>query len=164
MWLPYLCQDFSKYEIMKKLARTLSLFLIFSENFYKSKVRNLMTELCYYLQFCRSETDCQFRIHCLIEAVCYLTFSSTRPPPAIVRPLQVKFELQLIWRPKFSGFMQAIPWFVSLWQKTHQMAENSPNGRKLTKWQKTHQVGEKPTKSDLSLRNICHYAISGFIC
>jgi len=48
-----------------------------------------------YLQFCRSETDCQFRIHCLLEAVCYLTFSSTRPPPAPVRPLQVKFELQL---------------------------------------------------------------------
>ena len=40
--------------------------------------------------------------------------------------------------------MQAIPWFVSLWQKTHQMAENSPNGRKLTKWQKTHQMAENP--------------------
>jgi len=48
-----------------------------------------------YLRFCRSETDCQFRIHCLLEAVYYLTFSSTRPPPAPGRPLQVKFELQL---------------------------------------------------------------------
>ena len=48
-----------------------------------------------YLQFCRSETDCNFRIHCLLEAVCYLTFSSTRPPPVTVYPLQVKFELLL---------------------------------------------------------------------
>ena len=49
----------------------------------------------HYLQFCRSETDCQFRIHCLLEAFCYLTFSSTRPPPAPGRPLQIKFELLL---------------------------------------------------------------------
>jgi len=46
-----------------------------------------------YLQFCRSETNCQYRIHCLLEAVSYLTFSSTRLPPAIVRPLPVEFEL-----------------------------------------------------------------------
>ena len=32
---------------MKNLARTLSLFLIFSENYYKSKTRNIVTELCY---------------------------------------------------------------------------------------------------------------------
>ena len=57
MWPPYLCQDFSKYEIMKKLARTLSLFLIFSENFYKSKVRNLMTELCYERWFTTTNYD-----------------------------------------------------------------------------------------------------------
>jgi len=31
---------------MKNLARTLSLFLIFSGIFYKSKIRNVMTELC----------------------------------------------------------------------------------------------------------------------
>jgi len=84
-----------------------------------------MTELCYkcalqwqnydkvlmkqtknsnqYLQFCRSETDCQSRIHCLLEAVC-LTFNSTRPPPAIVRPLQVKFESIIISNAQNSAF------------------------------------------------------------
>ena len=79
-------------KIMKNLARTLSLFLVFSGNFYKSKIRNIITELCLphmiyndklwqsinetnkeskYLQFCRSKAYCQFRIHCLLEAVCF---------------------------------------------------------------------------------------------
>jgi len=40
-------QKYSKYKIMKNLARTLSLFLIFSEKYYKSKMRNIVTELCY---------------------------------------------------------------------------------------------------------------------
>ena len=33
------------------MARTLSLFLIFLENFYKSKMRDIMTELCYKICF-----------------------------------------------------------------------------------------------------------------
>ena len=33
-----------------------------------------------YLQFCRSKADCQFRIHCLLEAVCYLTFKLFKTP------------------------------------------------------------------------------------
>jgi len=36
---------------MKNLARTLSLFSIFSENNYKSKTWNIMTELCYEIWF-----------------------------------------------------------------------------------------------------------------
>ena len=56
-WPPFLCLDFSKYKIMKKLARILSLFLIFSENFYKSKMRNIMTELCYETWFTTTNYD-----------------------------------------------------------------------------------------------------------
>jgi len=68
-------QKYSKYKTMKNLARTLSLFLIFSGKYYKSKTRNYVTELCYeydlrhkkwqsinktnqeskYLQFCRTK-------------------------------------------------------------------------------------------------------------
>jgi len=70
-----------------------------------------------YLQFCRSETDCQFRIHCLLETVCYLTLSSTRPPPAPGRPLQVKFELPLSWDPKFSGIYAEIS-FLFHWPQS----------------------------------------------
>jgi len=44
---PLILQNYSKYKIMKNLARTLSLFLIFSENYYKSKTRTYVTELCY---------------------------------------------------------------------------------------------------------------------
>ena len=42
---------------MKNLARTLSLFLIFSENYYKSKTRNIMTELCYKRWFTTLKND-----------------------------------------------------------------------------------------------------------
>ena len=45
--------------------------------------------------FCRPTTDCQSRIHCLLEAV-YLTVNSTRPSPVTVYPLQVKFESIII--------------------------------------------------------------------
>ena len=41
---PHLCRDFSKYKFMKNLARTLSLFLIFCRNFYKSKIKNIVTK------------------------------------------------------------------------------------------------------------------------
>ena len=55
-----------------------------------------------YLQLCRSKTDCQNRIHCLLEAVC-LTVNSTRPSPVTVYPLQVKFEsMNNFQRPKLS--------------------------------------------------------------
>ena len=40
---------------MKNLSRTLSLFLIFSGNFYKSKTRNIVTELCY--KWCTTQTN-----------------------------------------------------------------------------------------------------------
>ena len=116
MWPPYLCQDFSKYKITKKIGqdfvpifnifqkflqvknekyydRTLLWKMIFIDKLWQSI--NETNQESNYLQFCRSKTDCQFRIHCLLEAVCYLTFSSTRPPPAVVCPSQVKFELQL---------------------------------------------------------------------
>ena len=48
-----------------------------------------------YLQLCRSKTDCQSRIHFLLEAVC-LTFNSTRPSPVTAYPLQIKFESIII--------------------------------------------------------------------
>jgi len=44
---PLSYQNYSKSKIIKNLARTLSLFSIFSENYYKSKTRNIVTELCY---------------------------------------------------------------------------------------------------------------------
>jgi len=44
---PFIYWNFSKSKIMKNLARTLSLFLIFPENYYKSKTRICVTELCY---------------------------------------------------------------------------------------------------------------------
>ena len=56
-----------------------------------------------YLRFCRSKTDCQSRIYCLLEAVC-LTFNSTRPPPVTVYPLQVKFESIIIFNAQNSAF------------------------------------------------------------
>ena len=88
-------QIYSKYKIMKNLTRTLSLFSLFSENNYKSKTLIIVTELCgdmmynankwqsvnetnqesnQYLQLCRSTTNCQYSVHCLLEAVYYLTF------------------------------------------------------------------------------------------
>jgi len=44
---------------------------------------------------CRSETDCQSRIHCLLEAV-YFTFNFTRPSPVTTYLLQVKSESLII--------------------------------------------------------------------
>jgi len=49
-------QDYSKSKIIKNLARTLSLFSIFSENYYKSKTRNIVTELCYE-RWCTTQTN-----------------------------------------------------------------------------------------------------------
>jgi len=99
-----------------------------------------------YLQFCRSKTDCQFRIHCLLEAVCYLTFSSTRPPPAVVCPLQVKFELQLTQCTKSLGFIPEILGSFHYGRKSTKtsMVENQPKFQ----WLKTNQNfhGWKPTK------------------
>ena len=54
---PSLCQDFPKYKITKNLARTLSLFLIFAKSFYKSKIRNIMTELYYGRWFTATNYD-----------------------------------------------------------------------------------------------------------
>jgi len=42
---------------MKNLARTLSLFLIFSENYYKSKISFYVTELCYDRWFTTLNND-----------------------------------------------------------------------------------------------------------
>jgi len=42
---------------MKNLARTLPLFLIFSGKYYKSKTRNIMTELCYEKWFTTQTND-----------------------------------------------------------------------------------------------------------
>ena len=50
-------QKYFKYKIMKNLARTLSLFLIFSEKYYKSKMRNIVTELCYERCFTMQTND-----------------------------------------------------------------------------------------------------------
>jgi len=66
-----------------------------------------------YLQLCRSATNCQSRIHCLLEAVC-LTFNSTRPPPVTVYPLQVKFESIIITNAQNSDFY------------THYLVRNRP--------------------------------------
>ena len=33
-----------------------------------------------YLQFCRSKAGCQFRIQCLLEAVCYFNFLALQDP------------------------------------------------------------------------------------
>jgi len=52
---------------------------------------------------CRSKTDCQSRIHCLLEAIC-LTVNSTRPSPVTVYPLQVKFESIIISNAQNSVF------------------------------------------------------------
>jgi len=54
---PFIDQNYSKSEIIKNLARTSSLFLIFSENFYKSKTWNIMTELCYERWFTTRKND-----------------------------------------------------------------------------------------------------------
>ena len=64
-------------------------------------MRNIMTELCLqmmiyndklwqsiyetnqeskYLQFCRSKAYCQFRIHCLLEAVCFFNLLTLQDP------------------------------------------------------------------------------------
>jgi len=109
---PLIYQNYSKSKIMKNLARTLSLFLIFSENFYKSRTRNIVTELCYDRWFTTQTNDkvlikqtknqhctyscagqkltAWFSIHFWLKLLS--NFYSTRPPPAIVRPLHVKFE------------------------------------------------------------------------
>jgi len=52
---PFIYQNYSKSKIMKNLARTLSLFLIFSDIYYKSKTRNIVTELCY--KWCTTQTN-----------------------------------------------------------------------------------------------------------
>jgi len=49
--------EFSKYKNMKNLARTLSLFLIFSEICYKSKTWIYVTELCYEIWFTTQTND-----------------------------------------------------------------------------------------------------------
>ena len=48
---------FYKYKNIENLARTLSLFLIFSEICYKSKMRNIMPELCYERWFTTTNYD-----------------------------------------------------------------------------------------------------------
>ena len=52
---------------------------------------------------CRSETDCQSRIHCLLEAV-YFTFNFTRPSPVTTYLLQVKSESIIICNAQNSVF------------------------------------------------------------
>ena len=54
---PFIYQNYAKSKIMKNLARTLSLFLIFSENYYKSQTWNIMTELCYERWFTTQTND-----------------------------------------------------------------------------------------------------------
>ena len=103
----------------------MSLFSIFSGNYYKSKTRNIMTELCYDRWFTTLKNDkvlieqtkkqvtysfagqkltTLFQQTLLTKSLSF-NFCSTRPPPAIVRPLQVKFEQLIHSIPKFKVFM-----------------------------------------------------------
>jgi len=80
---PFIYQNYSRSEIIKNLARTLSLFLIFSENYYKSKTRIYVTELCYDRWFTTQNNDkvlieqtkkqgtyslCRSKAHCVVSA------------------------------------------------------------------------------------------------
>ena len=137
----------------------MSQFLVFSENYYKFKMRNIMTELCYERLFTTTNYDkvlmkqtknqstysfagqkltVNSEIQCLLEAVCYLTFSSTRPSPVTVYPSQVKFELQLSIRPKFWVFKHIFlgsfhcgAKYTEYW-RAHTLLGNSPIVRNLT--------------------------------
>jgi len=120
---PLVYQNFSKSKIMKNLARTLSLFLIFSENYYKFKTRNCVTALCYDRWFTTLKNDkvlieptkkpgtygfagqklTMLFQHTFLTKSVLFNFCSTRPPPAIVRPLQVKFEQLIIYKSEIQG-------------------------------------------------------------
>jgi len=86
----------------------LSLFLIFSENFFKSKVRFIMTELCYekwftatnYDQVLMKQTKNQSTYSFAGQSLLsiqntLLTRSCLLFNFLVVRPLQIKFELWL---------------------------------------------------------------------
>ena len=127
-WIPLVLPNDSKYKIMKNLARTLSLFLTFSENFYKSKMRNIMTELCLwkmiyndklwqsinetnqeskYLQFCRSKTD-SIQNTLLTRSCLLFNFLALQDPLRLLYVLR-KSSSSYYWawlRPKHGVFKQ----------------------------------------------------------
>jgi len=76
-----------------------------------------------YLQFCRSKAYCQFRIHCLLEAVCDLTFKLYKTPSGccVSFASQVRATTEQRLRPKHRVFKQKLSWFVllpdALWPK-----------------------------------------------
>jgi len=95
---PFINQNYSKSKIIKNLARTLSLFLIFTENVYKSKTkkstdRTLLWKMIYntskwqsinktnqkskYLQFCRAKAYYVVQHMFLTEAVLTLLLYKT---------------------------------------------------------------------------------------
>ena len=57
---------------MKYYDRTLLWKMIYNGKLWQSI--NETNQESKYLQLCRAKAYCQFRIHCLLEAVCYLTF------------------------------------------------------------------------------------------
>ena len=114
----------------------MSLFSILSRKVYKSKMRNIMTELCYKydLQLLKNDKvlikqtknqstySCAgqklttlFSIHSNWSCFVLTFYFSTRLPPAILRPLQVKFENWMNTSPKCKVFIQPFPLFNSLW-------------------------------------------------
>ena len=114
--------------------------MIYSDNLWQSV--NETSQESKYLQFCRPKAYYQFRIHCLLEAVCYFNFLVLQDPQWLLY-VHFKSSSNYDWtyqRPKPWVFIPNSSWPVSLCCQRQQTASMTPNGVNDNKRCQRHQT------------------------